>query len=91
MIAKEPTKFDPSRTIQDGSWDESDDEMQCIISMQPILFFSYEGEVAVQGIITNIPGSRGRSHVDDGHKARAVEKMVSINEYQQVGKLESCV
>jgi len=56
MIAKEPTTFDPSRTIQDGSWDESDDEMQCITLIQPILFFSYEGEVAVQGIVTNIPG-----------------------------------
>jgi len=70
MIAQEPATFNPSHTIQDYSWDESNDEMQCITSMQPILFFSYEGEVALQGIVTNILVSRGHSHVDDGHKAK---------------------
>jgi len=38
--------------------------------MRPILFFSYEGEVAVEGIVTNILVSRGHSHVDAGHKAK---------------------
>jgi len=69
MIANEPTKFDPSRTIQDNSWNESDKTQQ-ITSMRPILFFSYEGEVAVEGIVTNILVSRGQDCVDDGHKAK---------------------
>ena len=53
MIAVEPTTFNPNYTTQDASWDESGDQALQITSMQPILFYSYEGGVAVQGIVTN--------------------------------------
>lgn len=68
MIAAVPEKFDPSCAVQDISWDESN-EAQQVTWMKPILFFSYEGDVAVEGIVTNIPGSGGQDCVDDGHKA----------------------
>ena len=68
MLAVEPMTFDPRCTVQDASWND-DVETQQITSMQLIVYFSYEGEVAVQGIVTNSLGSMGQDCTDDGHKA----------------------
>ena len=54
MIAVEPTAFDEHTTILEGSSD-SDVTQKRTISMRPILYYSYEGQVAVQGIITILP------------------------------------
>ena len=58
MIASEPTAYHPGTTILESST-ESDVGSQHIIALRPILFFSYEGEVAVRGIITTLPTSTG--------------------------------
>ena len=54
MIAVEPTAFDEHTTVLEGSSD-SDVTQKRTISMRPILYYSYEGQVAVQGIITILP------------------------------------
>ena len=61
MIAIEPKTYDPNCTEQDATWNDSDvQKTHQVISTQPILYFSYEGEVAVQGCVTNtVP-----NHVD---------------------------
>ena len=51
MIAISPTKFSPHCTIF-GDFNENDVALTETISLRPIIYFSYEGEVAVQGIIT---------------------------------------
>ena len=56
MIAVEPTAYNPHATILEGA-NNSAVTLKQTISMRPILYFSYEGHVAVQGIIT-IPPSR---------------------------------
>ena len=56
MIAVEPTAYNPHATILEGA-NNSDATLKRTISMRPILYFSYEGQVAVQGIIT-IPPTR---------------------------------
>ena len=56
MVAIEPTAFDPQSTILED-YHESEVVSQSVISLRPTLFFSYEGEVAVQGILTLIPHS----------------------------------
>ena len=55
MIAVEPDAFDEHLTISEDSND--DISLEPTISLRPILYFSYEGEVAVQGIIKT--GSAG--------------------------------
>ena len=63
MIAKQPTTFDPHCTLLEDC-NEGDVAKQPTISMRPILFFSYEGQVAVQGIVT----SDFRQHPVDNSK-----------------------
>lgn len=67
MIANEPISFDPQRTILEDC-NESDIALQQVISLRPILYFSYDGEVAVQGIVTTLPlksGSRKQESAGD--------------------------
>lgn len=53
MIATEPKKHDPCFTTLEGCCDEDD---TCIlVPLLPILFFSYEGQVAVEGIVATLP------------------------------------
>ena len=54
MIAVEPTAYNPHATILEGA-NNSDATLKRTISMRPILYLSYEGHVAVQGIITILP------------------------------------
>ena len=54
MIAVEPTTYNPHTTILEGA-NNSDVPLKRTISIRPILYFSYEGHVAVQGIITILP------------------------------------
>ena len=50
MIATEPKNHDPHLTIlQECS--EGEVALQQTVSLPPILFFSYEGQVAVEGIV----------------------------------------
>ena len=54
MIATEPKKHDPRFTTLEACCDEDDDA--CIsVPLRPILFFSYEGQVAVEGIVATLP------------------------------------
>ena len=57
MIAVEPTAYNPHTTMLEGANNSGDVTSKRTISMRPILYFSYEGHVAVQGIIT-IPPTR---------------------------------
>ena len=56
MIAVEPTAFDPHTTKLEPCYDEEDNpSLQTItVALRPILFFSYEGQVAVEGIIATL-------------------------------------
>ena len=56
MIAVEPAAYNPHTTILEGA-NNSDVTLKRTISTRPILYFSYEGQVAVQGIVT-IPPTR---------------------------------
>ena len=56
MIAIEPTAFDEHSTIFED-FNDNDIPLEPNISLRPILYFSYEGEVAVQGIICNPPSN----------------------------------
>ena len=59
MIAAKPTTHEARRTIlQDCG--EFEVASQDIISLRPILFFSYEGQVAVEGIVTTRSSSLQR-------------------------------
>ena len=51
MIAREPTTHEGRRTILEDC-NEFEVASQKIICLRPILFFSYEGQVAVEGIVT---------------------------------------
>ena len=51
MIAAEPTTHEERHTILEDC-DEYEVASQDIIFLRPILFFSYEGQVAVEGIVT---------------------------------------
>ena len=53
MIAVEPTAHNPHHTIREDCSDG--DTGSGVISVRPILFFSYEGQVAVEGIVTTLP------------------------------------
>lgn len=57
MIASEPTVFHPVTTILESCTDSVGSQQ--IIALRPTLFFSYEGEVAVPGIIITLPTSTG--------------------------------
>ena len=74
MIADEPTSFDPHRTILEEC-NESDIASQQVISLQPILYFSYEGEVAVQGIVTTLPSKSGPGKQDSAGNFVSGEEM----------------
>ena len=64
MIAIEPKKHEPHLTIlQDCS--EGEVVSQQTVSLRPILFFSYEGQVAIQGIVTPYCGSERKHSVDE--------------------------
>ena len=58
MIAIEPKAFDQHCTILEDCSD-GDTASQEVISVRPILFFSYEGQVAVEGIVTTLPLKSG--------------------------------
>ena len=70
MIAVEPTAFEEHSTISED-FNDNDISLEPNTSLRPILYFSYEGEVAVQGIISNPPsnfvsrdtGSAGEFHL----------------------------
>ena len=51
MIARKPTTHEARRTILENC-NEFEVASQEVISLRPILFFSYEGQVAVEGIVT---------------------------------------
>ena len=57
MIAVEPTAHHPHTTTLEAANNSCDAALRQTISIQPILYFSYEGQVAVQGIII-IPSTR---------------------------------
>ena len=59
MIAAKPTTHEARRTILQDC-DEFEVASQDIISLRPILFFSYEGQVAVEGIVTTRSSSLQR-------------------------------
>ena len=64
MIAIEPKKHEPHLTIlQDCS--EGEVVSQQTVSLRPILFFSYEGQVAIQGVVTPYCGSQRKHSVDE--------------------------
>ena len=64
MIAIEPKEHDPHLTIfQECS--EGEVVSQQSVSLRPILFFSYEGQVAVQGIVTPLCDSEIRHSVNE--------------------------
>ena len=54
MIAVEPTAYNPHTTILEGSKDSDVAQKQTIL-MRPILYYSYEGQVAVPGIVITVP------------------------------------
>ena len=58
MIAIEPTEYEPHCTIKEEC-NESNVPQHKMCALRPILFFSYEGEVAVQGIVTTPPSISG--------------------------------
>ena len=56
MIATEPKKHDPRFTILEACCDEDD---ACIlVPLRPTLFFSYEGQVAAEGIVGTFPSKK---------------------------------
>ena len=57
MIAVTPIAFDPHCTTLEDCGDG--DPASGVISVRPILFFSYEGQVAVEGIVTTPPLNSG--------------------------------
>ena len=65
MIATEPIPSDPDSTILKPC-KQRDITSQQIIPMRPVLYFSYEGEVAVRGIAITPPSS---IQDDDSHTA----------------------
>ena len=65
MIATEPIPSDPDSTIL-MPCKQRDITSQHIIPMRPVLYFSYEGEVAVRGIAITPPSS---IQDDDSHTA----------------------
>ena len=78
MIAIEPKAFDPQSTILEDCH-ESEVLSQPVISLRPTLFFSYAGEVAVQGILTLIPSS-SHSEMQDvmgGHVHKPIGNFLS--------------
>ena len=74
MIAIEPTAFDPCTTKLESCYGEKDDAplQTIIVALRPILCFSYEGHVAVEGIVATLPqpavNSETASQTQDLHK-----------------------
>ena len=54
MFAIQPRKHEPPNTILE---DDSEDASQktILVPLRPILFFSYEGHPAIEGILAAIP------------------------------------
>ena len=54
MFAIQPRKHEPPNTILE---DDSEDASQktILVPLRPILFFSYEGQPAIEGILAAIP------------------------------------
>ena len=79
MIAAEPTAFDEHCTIFDNC--NGDDITPQPISTRPILYFSYEGQVAVQGIVATNPsksGPEGKNSVKDNDNATGNLHLMTI-------------
>ena len=74
MIANEPTSFDPHCTILEEC-NQSDIASQQFISLRPILYFSYEGVAAVQGIVTTLPSKSGPGKQDSAGNFVSAEEM----------------
>ena len=54
MFAIQPQKHEPpNTTLEDGSEDAS--QQTILVPLRPILFFSYEGHPAIEGILAAIP------------------------------------
>ena len=80
MIAIEPTAPDPHCTILDNC-NGDDTTPQSMISTRPILYFSYEGQVAVQGIIATNPsksGPEGKTSTKDDDNATGNLHLMTI-------------
>lgn len=57
MFSIQPQKHEPPYTILEDCNDEENDASQqtILVPLRPILFFSYEGHPAIEGIIAVIP------------------------------------
>ena len=57
MFAIQPQKHEPPYTILENCNDEENDASQqtILVPLRPILFFSYEGHPAIEGILASIP------------------------------------
>ena len=75
MIAVEPTAYNSHTTILEGANNSGDVTSKQTISMRPILYFSYEGHVAVQGIIT-IPPTRAPAQASNFNQGAVCRDLV---------------
>ena len=89
MIATEPTSFDPHCTILEEC-NESNIASQQVISLRPILYFSYEGEVAVQGIVTTLCSSNGFRRKDSVNHDNHRDTGKRDGEYQDFMTVRVC-
>ena len=69
MIATEPKKHEPCFTTLEPCCDEDNDACTVtnVVPLRPILFFSYEGQVAVEGIVAILPAKKLN---ENGNEAR---------------------
>ena len=83
MIVTEPKKHDPRFTTLEACCDEDDDA--CIlVPLRPILFFSYEGQVAVEGIVATLPSRKeSREKYDEQSSQKVVGKLNLPKELNQ--------
>ena len=87
MIAVEPTAHNPHTTTLEGA-NISNATLKQTISIRPVLYFSYEGQIAVQGIIT-IPPTRVPAQASN--RSQWVHAQVSkLNQGMQSPMNDSC-
>ena len=70
MISIAPTKHEPHYTTLKCCNESEITEQSILVPLRPILYFSYEGEVAIEGEVTILPSKVGQgrrdSENDDG-------------------------
>ena len=77
MIASKPTPCDPDSTILEYC-KQTEFTSQQVISLRPVLYFSYEGEVAVRGIVTSLrTSSRMQDSTNDYNEDTMVASAAS--------------